>query len=332
MLVDALRRNNFFALSFCFVLLLLLWLPRLLAVGSEVPAPGVYQAMANQSLWLAAVPPTGIWTVVAFLLTFAAAATFTLLNNRHLFHTPNEFLLPLVYILLSSAIPGTQWFSGVQVATLFIFTGLNYLLISYKNKPGLGALFIAVFCFSLASLCFPPALLLLLLLIPAAVLILRSFSWRDAVVTFMAAITPFAYLLFFYWLTTHDATVAYNALLMLLPQIPNNTMSANWPVLVFFVCLALLTLIALTRTLAKQSVTKVRIAHIRTVFILMLVFGIAGLVFYPAYNYQIMPLLAAPAAVVIAAYLAQPGKRKRKVACWLLLAGAIIYLQMAEFL
>jgi hypothetical protein len=306
------------------MLLFVLWLPSLFALA-EIPAGEAYRQMQAQSLWMEWLSNTKIWTYIAFVLTFIAAAMLFFLNNRHLFHQSNEFLLPLLYVVFSSAIPATQWFSGIQVVVLLVLIGLNNLFASHQRLPGLAQLFMASFCFALASLCFPPALLLLLLL-PVGIVVLRTFAWRDWVVAFFGALTPYAYLLLYYWMTTLDIATAKEAFLLLLPQGLPDASFDNIPLLVFFAGMAFVLFLSLTHHLTKASANKIKILHIRTIFTWMLLLVIAGMFFYPSYNYQSMPLLAAPVTAIIATYLAQSGKRKMKSLCWLFIWAAVIYL------
>jgi hypothetical protein len=307
------------------MLLFVLWLPSLFALA-EIPAGEAYRAMQAQSLWMGWLPDAKIWTYIAFILTFIAAASLLILNNRYLFHPANEFLLPLLYVLFASAIPATQWFSGIQIVLLLTIIGLDYLFASHQRLPGLAELFIASFCFSLASLCFPPAFLLLLLL-PIGIVILRTFAWRDWIVAFFGALTPYAYLLLYYWITTQDIAAAKETFLLLLPQGLPDAPFDNMPLLVFFAGTAFILLLSLTtHHLTKTSANKIKILHIRAIFTWMLLLVIAGMLFYPAYNYQAMPLLAAPVTAITANYLAQSGKRKMKTLCWLFIWAAIVYL------
>ncbi len=327
MFLNLLRRNNFFALGFCFVLLLLLWAPRLVA-GFAVDANMLHPQIVAQSLWLGLLSNNGWFTLVAFLLTFIGAWFLLFLNNRHMFHSSNEFLLPLLYVLIASAIPSTQWFSGAQVALVFIATGLNFLFFSHHRTPGLAELFTAVFCFSVAALCFPPVLLLLLLM-PMGVLTLRSFAWRDWLVLLIAAALPFAYCYLYFWLTTHDAQLSLTAFNVLLPSLPQSISVGNTSLVTFLVAIVLIVLIAIVGGFSRQQGSKVKTFHIRAVFLWMMLFLVSGFIFYPAYNFQLMPLLAFPIAVIAANYFAQPKGRKMKIFCWLILLLAIIYLQLA---
>lgn len=330
MLIGYLKQNTFFALSICFLLLFALWIPSLFSLA-EIPAGETYRQMQARSLWMGLLPDAKIWTYIAFIVTFISAALLLVLNNRHLFHPASEYLLPLLYILFSSAIPATQWFSGVQAAVLLHFLGLHFLFASYQRQPGLAELFMASLCFSLASFCFPPALFLVLLL-PAAIIILRVFAWRDWVVSFFGALTPYAYLLFYYRLATKDIAAVKEAFSALLPQGLPETFPGSMPLLLFFGSILFLLFLSLTSTLTKSSANKIKILRIRTIFTWMLLLVIAGIIFYPAYNYQAMPLLAAPATVITANYLEQTGRRKIKIFCWLWLWAAVIYLHITEFL
>jgi len=329
---NLLKRNNVFALVFCVVLSLLLWSPRLLTSLSAAGAVQYPQATVP-SLWVDAMPNDILSTMLAFLFTFTGAGLLLFLNNRHMFHSTDEYLLPLLYVLIASAIPSTQWFSGIQVALIFVCMGFNYLLFSHYRTPGLAELFTATFVFSMAALCYPP-LLLLLPLIPIGVIILRPFAWRDWVVMPVAALLPFAYVYLYFWMTmpNHDATAALANFDIFLPHMPEQLPFDNTPVVAFVSVLALILLISIVGGFSRQIGTKVKILHVRTIFLWMLLLLLAGSIFYPDCNYQLMPLIALPVAVITANYMAQPHGRKIKTFCWLLLLSTIIYLQVAEFL
>jgi hypothetical protein len=330
MLLGTLKQNTFLVLTFCFVLLFVLWIPSLFSL-LEIPSGDTCQQMQAHSLWMGILPDAKIWTYIAFIITFISAASLLILNNRHLFHPANEFLLPMLYVLFSSAIPATQWFSGTQAVVLLHLFGLHFLFVSCQRQPGLAELFIASFCFSLAPLCFPPAFLLLLLL-PVAIIILRTFAWRDWIVSFFGALTPHVYLLFYYRLATKDMVAAKETFLLLLPQGLPETFPGSMPLFLFFGGILFLLFLALTHTLSRSSADKIKILRIRTVFTWMLLLVIAGVIFYPAYNYQAMPLLAIPVTMITANYLARPGRRKIKTFCWLLVWTTVVYLHITEFL
>jgi hypothetical protein len=324
MLLDSLKRNTFLALSVCLALLTVLWIPSLFSLV-KIPAGEAYRQIQAHSPWTGWLAGAKAGTYIALILTFITAASFVFLNNRHLFLPTNEFLLPLLYTVFASAIPATQWFSGVQAAVLMHFIGLNYLFASRQRPPGFAELFIAAFCFALASLCFPPAFLLLLLL-PVATMILRTFAWRDWVIMLFGALTPYAYFLFYCRLTARDSAAIQNTFRALLPESLPEASFHSASILVFFGSTAFILLLSLMHHLANSSANKVKIMHIRAVFTWMLLLATAGLFLYPAYGYQIMPLLAVPVTAISANYMAQPGGRKIKCLCWLLLLAAIVYM------
>jgi hypothetical protein len=323
MLIDLLRRNQAFLLGFCLLLLLSLWVPQGLHPAAT---PDGYRQMAEQSPWLRLFPNAALWVVPGGIATLVAALMLLFLNYRHPFFSPDDFLLPLLYLLLASALPATRWASGAQAAAIGLSAGVNYLLHTHRKQPGLAELFTSAFCFSLSALFFPPALLWLLLL-PVGLLLLRPIAWRDWVVWPAGAALPVAYLFLYEWLTLHDSAAAACRLLALLPEVPAAIPSFDRDVLLFFGLLAALLLAALLRRRKRNDGTKTKVIYTRLLFGWMLLFSVAGMIFYPHFGVQVMPVMALPLAVILARYFAAPRSAKRKLAGAILLLAAIVFLQ-----
>jgi len=329
MLISLIRRNNFATIIFCFVILLLLWLPRLF-LDFESGANLSYEPIAAQSLWLRCLFNETSLLFPAFFLTLLSAYFLLILSNRYLNYSLNGFLFPLFYVVIASAFPATQWLSGVQVVVPIIILGLHYLFRARQKLFGVAEFFLAVFCFSCAAMCFPPAVLMLLL--PIILFVLITVNWRYWIAFIIAAALPFAYLLLYYWVFTKDITPATDALLLLLPTFPPELPVTTIPQIIFFVIVAWLLLLIFSSGFLQRTGTKAQNVFVHTVFTLMLLLFAAGFFFYPIYNYQLMPLLALPVAAILPDYFARRKNRKKKIIGSFILIAAVVYLQVVEFL
>jgi hypothetical protein len=166
-------------------------------------------------------------------------------------------------------------------------------------------------------------------LLPDAIFYQRSVAWRDWMVAVSGAAAPFAYLILFYWLSLEDMTTASDSIQLLLPEMPVAVPVFELAVTIFCGVLAVLVLLALGRGLAQKAGAKAKITYIRIIFVWMLLLCIAGTIFYPAYGYQLMPLTAIPLAAIASYWFSLPRAKKMKWFCYLLLIGAIVFLQIA---
>jgi hypothetical protein len=330
-MLESLKRNNFLALLFCLPLSLVLWLPRLIC-AADISVDITHQGVVLPLTSLYENVP-GAWLMwLAFLLTCLNTFGLMLLYNRYTLHTTNSLLLPLLYVLLSAAIPVAQGFSYVQIEVLAVIIALYFLLPPPASRTGLGEVFMGTFWLSVACLFFPPGLAMLLV-VPATLLLLRPFAWRDWAMFLTGAMAPFVYtFLYLRMAMRHTAGEIFMKLQAVLPEIPHGIIHSPLPVYLFYAALTIVLFIAIVRSSSRQTPSKISALRIRTVLCWMLLFVIAGIIFYPAYHYYIMPLLAVPAALLLADYFARPKSRKTKRFCWIILLAAILYLQIAEFL
>jgi len=330
MLINILRRNSFAAFIFCLLVLFLFWLPKLF-FGLESGTPENLANTIPQPLWLECFQNKDCAIWLAFALTAIATYFLLLLGDRFLDYSLNEFALPLLYVVVVSAFPATQWFSGVQLAVLLLIIGLRYLFLVRQKHLGLGELFIAVFCFSCAAFCFPPALLILVL--PIVLFITNISGWRAWIIFIVAATLPFAYLLLYYWVSANDITPALDNLCLLLPDFHIALPTTTIPQLVFIVIVFFGIIFAFSHGFLQRMGTKAQHAYVHLIIALLLLFSVLGIFFYPTYSYQLLPLIALPVSVMLAYYFLTPSRgRKKKLIYLYVLIAAVVYLQVVEFL
>ncbi len=278
--------------------------------------------------WLQLDGVNGRW--VAFVCTYLNACFLWMLNVRHIFLKANEHLLPLCYIVFASAVPETQLVFGAQLAAALLLLGTHYIFSVYQQKRGIGAIFIAAFCFSLASLFFSSSLALLVLL-PIAVLIIHPFAWRDWIAMLAGVATPCLYVFLYYWLVTGD--------IQQIVPIINNYHVVEWPLnigradavhFIYLLIFAFLLLVAFFAGFSQGSASKVKVSHCYAIFEWMLLLLIVGSIFYPGNKYLSLPLIAVPAAVLVTAYSVAPNNRKAKsrTVLFLLYVAAALLVQL----
>ena len=327
MFLGYLKRNVYVAFFVYFVVLFALWAARLF-LYTDIPSDYSFQQMPLQAFlldFLNLSEHNGQWLAIVF--TYFNACMIWVLNVRHLFLKSNEHILPLSYIILASAIPESQFLFGAQAAVSLLLLGTHYLFTTYKQRSALGALFMGAFCFSLASLLFSSAAGLLLLL-PIALLIVHTFAWRDWVVTLIAVLLPYSYVLLYYWLVGGDAFLFVEMIEEHFPFPPDKPAMPDVPHLIYLIVVGLLVIISLLVGFSRVAGAKVKVSHIYGIFEWMLLFLLAGTIFFPSDKYLTMPLLAVPVSVFVTTYFAMPKGKKVRTAFLIIFVAAILIVQL----
>jgi hypothetical protein len=320
-MITHLQRHSLYTVFTGLVILAALWLPDLLASATNYPHT-VTQPLQSQLLsisWMSGL--SGLW--INLLLTVLIAALLFVVNTRHLFVNTNDRLMLLLYLILSSALPGALYYPESRVAAIAVIIGLHCLFQSYQKSAALTQLFLSAFWISIAGLCYFPAIAILLTVI-VGILTTRQFRWRDWTAFLAGLLCPYFYFgLHLFW--TEDT------LLPLWHNLSQNFYPLELPVIahnlyeyIFVITLAVITAwIFLTRKF-KGALNKIMVVHLRhTNNWLLVSVLIAVIIFRPSYG-SIMPMLAIPLSVIIANTDKQLWRNKVYIFFLLLLATAII--------
>jgi hypothetical protein len=303
------QRNPFATILVCLALLLVLWAPVFLfpiapeALHLKFMMP--LQRWMIEDLQLQG--QAGMWTSF-FMVSFGVCLLFVI-NRKHLFVTGQEQLMLLLFILISSAMPHDQQFSGAQAAVLFVLLSLHYLFRSIQAIKATSSLFLSSFFTALAGLFYFPAVVVLFTIF-IGILISKPFAWRDWMAYFTGVATPCFYIFFYHYLRHGTYADFWSTLIENIPPpaLPDVTLSV--PEIVLFVFLIIMALCAFFPGRPAGSLIKVKYTRMRQIVkCLLLCLLLFALPFY-ASQPGAVALTAVPLSILAAAYYERIRRKK----------------------
>ncbi|MDR0738073.1 MAG: hypothetical protein LBF39_03255 [Prevotellaceae bacterium] len=300
-MLNFIQRNPFATGLVCLALLLILWIPALLfpiapeALHLKFMMP--LQRWMIEDLQLQG--HAGIWT--SFIMVAAGACLLFVINRKHLFVTGQEQLMLLLFILISSATPYSQQFSGSQAAVLFVLLSLYYLFRSIQAIKATSSLFLSTFFTTLATLFYFPAVIVLFTIL-IGILISKPFAWRDWMAYFTGVATPCFYLFLHHYLRYGTYTGFWETLIENIPPpvMPGFTFSI--PEILLFVLLTIMALCSFFPGRPGSSLIKIKHTRMRQISKCLLLCLLISIVSFNTSQPGIIALVAIPMSILAANY------------------------------
>ena len=295
------QRNPFATSLACLALLLILWAPAFLF--PVAPETLQLQFMTPLQQWmiedLQLQGRAGIW--ISFIMVSFNACLLFVINRKHLFVAGQEQLMLLLFILISSAIPYSQQFSGAQAAVLFVLLSLYCLFQSIQAIKAMSSLFLASFFTTLASLFYFPSVIVLFTIF-IGILISKPFAWRDWMAYFTGIATPYFYIFFYHYLRHGTYTDYWEKMIENIPPpaIPEFTFSI--PEISLFVLLTIMMLCAFFSSRPTGSLVKVKHARMRQILRCLLLCLLISALLFNASQPGVILLAAVPLSILAANY------------------------------
>jgi hypothetical protein len=153
-----------------------------------------------------------------FLFYIGLLANALLLNRvviKHQLLLKNTNLVASVLVLLAVLVPNSLTLNPIVLANVFLILALDKTLTLYNQPKVYHLCFQVGFLIGIAAHFYLPAALLLLLFF-VALLVIRTFVWRDWIIAILGFLVPFCYSwTYFFW---NDALNDYYALFTVLPK------------------------------------------------------------------------------------------------------------------
>ena len=139
-----------------------------------------------------------VQVLIAFLLVlFQSVFLNTMVSNNSIIQQ-KTFLPALIYLLLMSSFPGFQSLNPVIIANLFFIFILYNLIKVYDQPEDYERIFRIGFLTAVSSMFYFPAIYFLIV-IWYGFLILRLFDWRGWIISLLGFITPYLFLMVYYF-------------------------------------------------------------------------------------------------------------------------------------
>jgi hypothetical protein len=295
------QRNPFATALVCMALLMMLWAPAFL-LPLTPDALNLARMMPLQR-WmiddLQLQGHAGIWT--SLITVSLSTCLLLIVNRKHLVVAGQEQFMLLLFVLLSSATPHAQQFSGAQAAAFFVLLGMYYLFQSIQALKATSALFLASFFTAVASLFYAPSAVVFFTLF-IGILLSKPFAWRDWIAYFAGIATPCFYLFFHHYLRYGSYVDCLEMMIdnMPLPAMPELALSV--PEIALFVLLGVMAVCSFFPGRPSGSLIKVKSTRMRQILKCLLFFLFLAALLFSASQPGMMPLLAIPLSILAANY------------------------------
>jgi hypothetical protein len=295
---NVIQRNPFAATLVCALLLLILWAPAFLFPLT----PGTLDLkfmMPLQQWAIETLQLQGKAGICAALITVSLSTCMLfLINRKHLFVAGQEQLMLLLFVLITSAMPYAQQFSGAQAAALLALLSLHYLFNSIQVLKAMSSLFLSSFFAAAATLFYFPAGVMLFLIF-FGILLSRPFAWRDWIAYFTGMAAPYFYLFLYHYLRCGSYADLFQMLVDNIPPPEMPTFTFSIPEIALFAVLTIMALCAFFPLRSSDSLIKIKNIRMRQILkclLVCLLFPILLLTAQPG----IMSLAAIPLSILAA--------------------------------
>ncbi len=247
-----------------------------------------------------------LYPVLAYILLFTQAITFNgLINDQKLFVSPN-YLLALSYLLITSIVPEWNVLSPVLIINTILVWAWPRMVGLYNHPKPKTVLFNIGLGFGISSFFYFPSVFLLLLLI-VALLLFRPFYVTEWLVAILGILTPFYFLLVYFFVWDHWETV-YSLVPKQSLRLP--TVTFNWKFWVEFSLIIFPLIIGLLMSLkfSARMLVQTRKSWSYMMFYLIIAMFIPFINSYAGLTHWILAVV--PVSLFHAAFYFYPKKKK----------------------
>ena len=207
--------------------------------------------------------------ILLFLVLILNALLLNYVVNKHDLLLRNTNLVASVFLFMAAFIPNALTLNPVLLSNLFLILALDKTLTLYNQNRVFNLCFQTGFLVAVAAHFYLPSVLMLFLFF-IALLVIRTFVWRDWVITIMGFLVPFMYSwVYYFWMNTLPDY--YAAILSFATFFQNGGEAFNWAIINKLV-FALLAIVG-TVSLYRQS-THATVRHKNLLTIILFYFGL----------------------------------------------------------
>ena len=241
-------------------------------------------------------------------LQVSLAFVFLTVNSLLLFRIYREYLffntwslLPAVlFVLLTSGIPGLQSLYPVLIAILFLSLAMDRMFAAFYLRKPYRNMFEAGFLLSLGSLFYFHLLVLLPLFLAGGRVFARDARWREVVLVFTGGVVPWIFLVAVYFL--FDKTEELFSMVSLLVTGRGEGFRGSMPVLLLASYLGLLILAGSFKILGQIDEKKASFRKFYAFFFFLFVSAVLAFVFIPAVTIAMYIVAAVPVTFLLSNY------------------------------
>lgn len=258
--------------------------------------------------------------LISFLTVVIGALFLNFVTISQEITTKTNYLPAFLYILFAFSSTTKNNLQPLLVANLFILPALYFLISSYRQAVALSAFYKAGFFLGIASFFYTPYIIVFPIAF-IAILLFKSFNWREWVVLSFGLITPVYFYITLNYLTTSSNPPAFEFL-------KNNITNFQKPIISeYYILYNLFTVIVLFLAIFhyfnKGLGNKIKTVKIKYVILWMLLLSIVLMFNKQTSDMVFLPSII-PLSIIIGDYLSEIKKLKIANTLLLLLIGGFL--------
>jgi len=269
---------------------------------------------------------TLLGTVLSFITLLSIAFYLTNFNTRLFFITERTLLPAGLYVLASGFLISTQFFNPVFPATLLLIVALDRVMASYRKTGIAYNYFDASLILSVGSLFyfniiwFYPVILI-------GILLIRTFSLREMILSFFGLVAPYLVVLAFYYVSGSDITRFTD---LIIENIIHPSPQYYWSPLLITVLITgtLLLIISLSHLVGIFSTKKVKTRKIFSLLIWVLVISVAVYFIVPSASVELIYIVLIPFVYIVSHFIVFVKNKKIANAVFAIIFLAILMIQI----
>ena len=226
----------------------------------EIPFPmplyAFVSGLINTHLWLSQLTALSFLILTAFL--------FARINTQFILLPARTYLPGIIFLIISSLYPGMRYFHPAVPAVLCIMLAIGRMFNSFKQDGLSYAFFESALLISVGSMFYAKAGLYLVV-VWAGLVYLRSFRWREWIMSILGMILPYLLLIAWYYIDGQDLSQLWDSISQnLIPDAEYQYFI--YPYSIFLLSLVIVTLLASFRMMNMYQGLKVLVRQFSKVF------------------------------------------------------------------
>ncbi len=295
------------------VLCLILWLPGFLNVRDSI-AP-FHSLLLNP----VASYPSFLQILISVILVSAGAIYLNHVSVKHEIIYRHSYLPAMFYVVLMSFHKDAIQFHPLLVSNLVLIRALDKTFSLFKNDNPVSYIFDSSFLVAIATLIYFPSFILFFLML-YAIYSLRSFSFRELMISITGFLLPFFFLAVYGFWTDTLSSSGHNFLARFSIHKITDGLAATKELMGFALFLAFLIFISLVRLRSNFYRNAIKARSTQEILVLFFILSLAGFFFLPSVAFYHFTQLAIPFSVILAYYFISAVKKlwMYELALWIL--------------
>lgn len=240
-------------------------------------------------------------TTLAVLLLISEAFLINFICDKHNILAKKTNLPAVLYVVLMSCSKLFITLHPLLVANLFVLLSIERILSSYHKDEAFAHVFDSGFYIGIASLFYFPALILFPM-IWVGLIVIRTFVWREWIISFVGLIMPYLFILtYYFWF---DKVNFFLLDKIFYPASDAKYSIESEPISFIVLAIYLVGLIALSFLKLTQGlpVNTILSRNILVVFIWMIALSFMAFLMAPVLNLRYFSFMAIPLTIYISHY------------------------------